>query len=106
MLPFFSFPEAYKADVQVFAPNSAAIGSNFVPWLKPRGISMVMIFAWAGGGGGVPAWLAQLRLPLVAAGAAAAPKAAGFSPPSSCRTCSSCPWGSGEVRAERALIHG
>lgn len=49
---FGHLPSNTKADIQVFAANSKVANEGWSTWSKPRGVSMVQIFALAGGGGG------------------------------------------------------
>lgn len=52
MLDFGHLPFPQKADVQIFNRPMPNDDLQWETWRKPRGVSMVQIFAFAGGGGG------------------------------------------------------
>ena len=53
MLDFGHLPSSVgNADVQRFIGDSATVGQTWRPWYKPRGKSMMHIFALGQGGGG------------------------------------------------------
>lgn len=52
MLDLLHLPRDLRADVQVFASRPANALLDWQTWIKPRGVSMLYMFALGGGGGG------------------------------------------------------
>lgn len=52
MLDLGHLPSGQRADVQEFIGDASAVGVGWKTWTKPRGVSMVYIFAVGQGGGG------------------------------------------------------
>src|SRR5438105_578413 len=47
-----TWPRNHLADVQVFSANSTAAASQFVPWRKRPGATMIQVICIGGGAGG------------------------------------------------------